>query len=237
MPNSIDTDAEFYATFIGKSEFSPELVITQSSDFNCGAICNELEYARKTTQYYTTCLYVDTAESENLDILINSFVDLPRRNRVEADSIYRDRYKCLVVAQTNYRRCTPWAIRDAILHFIDAPETVQVIENFDDQTNYFQIRIEGAEVEGVIFIDSVETGFIDQNFIGGSGVGAIISYLGEMIDRIKCSGVDYDIFFISQDRFTVVGNARIGAIQKYIIGNATVLGSNSFTKIGNAQVV
>lgn len=238
IPAVINKENEIYETVIGKIDFTSEIVITESNDFNCGATCNELEFAREVVQYYTKSLYIDNAENENLDLLITNFIDLPRRNEAEEDEIYRNRYKFSVVAKTNPRRLTKWAIKDAILHFIADPDSIQIIEIFDTDALYFQVRIEGASIdEDAIFIDSVEQGFIDQNFIGGSGVGAVISYLGEMIDRVKPQGVSYDIMFIAQNRFNTVGNAIIGSIQMYITGEARIKASYSIDTIGNAIIV
>ena len=75
----IDKSHETYTSWFGKDDFVPELQIVQSSDFNCGAVCNELEFARAVTQYFVKSLSVDFAEATELNDIIKKFIKLPRR--------------------------------------------------------------------------------------------------------------------------------------------------------------
>ena len=41
----IDTNDVAYEAWIGADPFTPEMTIVDSEAFNCGAVCNELEFA------------------------------------------------------------------------------------------------------------------------------------------------------------------------------------------------
>ena len=238
VSDAINKENEDYIAMYGTEDFIPEATIEDSEDFNCGALCNELEYLHTVSQYYTQCFNLDIAESENLESLITAFINLPRRSTLETDEIYRTRFKSIVNQSLNRRRGTKWAFMDALRYFMsNVDSNVQIIEQFDIENTYFQIRIEGTvSFDDVIFLDNPDTGFIDQNFIGGAGVGVVISYIGEIIDRIKAAGVDYDILFISQDRGTKTIDCVIGAIQQYKTIDASILRIESFTKTSDAVV-
>ena len=214
----------------------PEPVITKSSDINCGGLGNELEYLREVSKYYTQSFDLDIAEGENLDNLITAFLDLPRRNRAEPDATYRARYRAIANAKVNSKRTTKWAIIDAITEFGILKENIQIVEP-SGTTQYFEVRIEGiVDYDDAIFIGSVDSGFLDVGFVGGSGVGGIISFLGNIIDRIKAAGVDYDILFIMQDRFTKTVSMTIGAVQKYQTVIAVIKAASTITKTVGAVV-
>jgi len=238
VSKAINQDGEFYEALIGDEQFIPESTIAESSDFNCGGLCNELEYLRKVSEYYTQSFDLDIAEDENLEALVTSFIDLPRRNRAEGDDIYRKRYRSIANAKTNNRRITKWAIIDAIREFGLDPNGIQIIEKFDSTALYFEVRIEGAiDYTSSIFVNSLDSGFIGANFIGGSGVGYIITFLGDIIDRIKAAGVDFDILFIIQDRFTVPVDAFIGRVQMYINIDSHIKASSSVISTIDATII
>jgi hypothetical protein len=228
-----------YEAWIGAENFVPESQILVSEDFNCGAICNELEFARVVGDYYVESLDLELAESSELGDLINAFIDLPRRGNFEADDIFRDRFKFIVVQQVNNKRTTRWAILDALKYFVaDVANDVQLIEPFDSQNLYFQIRVEASDAtEDIIFLNNIESAWVDQNFLGGPSIGSIITYLGDLLNRIKAAGVDFDIIFVDQDRFTLTSDTTIGTIQAYKSVDVTIKASISTTKTINATIV
>lgn len=233
----INKSSEFYETFIGAVEFTPEVTIVLSEDVNCGALCNELEFARLVSDYYVRSISLDGAEGSELEEFIEGFVDLPRRGEVESDINYRLRFRFLVTEKTNYRRTTRWAILDALSYFVPTVQT-QVIEFFGSSNLYFQVRFEGVlSTEDVIFLNDVEQSYLDQNFVGGAGVGEVTTYIGELLSRIKAAGVDFDVFFVNQVRFTKTSDAFVGTVQMYKISDARVKASLSFNKASDAQIV
>jgi len=238
VSDALNKSDDFYETWFGAVDFTPEPTIVDSEDVNCGALCNELEFARLQTLELTESLQSDVAAGTALDTFINAFVDLPRRGRYEADAVYRSRLHFLVRANTNYRRITKWAIRDAVGHFMDVAG-VDILEFFDTSNLYFQLRIVGAETdEGVIlYINNIESGFLDFDFMGGIGTGGIVSYLGSMLDRIKAAGVDYDILLTERDSMTKTSDAIIGTVHIYKTSDAIVQGTLSFTKTSDGEIV
>ena len=239
VSNAVNKDDAFYKAWFGDENFTPEVIIIDSSDINCGAVANELEFARLVSDYYVHSFVLDTAEAEELEDLVNSFINLPRRGNVEVDSTLRKRFKFIVVEKSNKKRTTRWAILDAMTYFIeDVSTVVQIIEPFDDRNLYFQIRIEGSvSTDEIIFSNNIETGWIDQNYIGGPSLGEISTYLTELINRIKAAGVDFDILFIFQNRFTKTGFTVIGTVQMYKSSNSIILTHISFTKICDAVII
>lgn len=238
ISKAINTNSEDYRAIIGDRDFTPSPVILESSDFNCGALCNELEYLRSTASYYSKSFDLDVSENTNLDALITALIDLPRRNRGEADSVYRNRFRFLVNQKVNRRRTTRWSIADALREFIpNVDEVIQIVELFDTDPTYFQLRIEGVEnTDQALFLNDPEDSYLNQGFLGGAGVGVVISYIGELVDRIRAAGVDYDLLFISQFRDTISGGAVIGTVQRYMISNATVMVIRNISKTSNATV-
>jgi hypothetical protein len=237
VSQAVNRNDETYRVMFGSEDAIPEVTIEESSDFNSGALANELEFLRAVSDYYIQSFDLDVAQSDNLDELVNAFVNLPRRNRGEEDQIFRNRFRSIVVQQTYPRRTTRWAIIQAISHFIGDITTVQIIENFNNNM-YFEIRIEGGvDFDTAMFLDDIEQGYVGQNYIGGEGIGAIITYLGTIIERIKASGVDFDIMFVRQDRFTKTSTTIIGSVQKYLDISAWVQLVSQSVKTIDAQVV
>jgi len=237
VSNAINKKNADYVAIIGTEDFVPEATIVNSDDFNCGGLCNELEFLRTVSNYYVQSFDLDIADGENLDSLIDAFVYLPRRNQGEADSIYRKRFRSIVVGKLNERRTTKWSIIDALTYFLDE-DSIQVIELFSVTNTYFELRIEGAiSYDEAIFLNNIEQAYLNQNFIGGTGVGEVISYIGEIVDRVKAAGVDYDIIFINQYRLTKTVNTIIGSVQMYFTTDAVIKASSSFTKTVDATIV
>jgi hypothetical protein len=238
VSQAVNRNDETYRAMFGSEDAIPEVTIEESSDFNSGALANELEFLRAVSNYYIQSFDLDVAQSDNLDELVSAFVNLPRRNRGEEDQIFRNRFRSIVVQQTYPRRTNRWAIIQAISHFIDDLSTVQIIENFDNDNMYFEIRIEGGvDFDTALFLDDIEQGYVEQNYIGGEGIGPIITYLGTIVERIKASGVDFDIVFIRQDRFTKTSATNIGSVQKYLDISAWVQLVSQSVKTIDAQVI
>jgi hypothetical protein len=236
ISDAVNKEDPNYEAIIGTEDYTPESIIIESSDFNCGALCNELEFLRVVSNYYVQSLDIDIAENENLNTLINAFLNLPRRDEGEADSTYRNRFRAICNQQLNPHRTTRWAILNAISYFVSDASLVQLIE--PEGTNlYFQIRLEGTiSEENLFYLDTVQ-GYLDHYFIGGVGIGYIVSFLGDIIDRIKAAGVDYDILFINQSSIEKTSSAMIGSVQIYKSINATIKGTSNTTKSVDATVI
>ncbi len=206
VPGSLNTSDVNYEAIFGKEVYTPEVTILESEDINCGAIMNELEFCKLNCIDIAKSLHIDNAEGDALDTFINAFLKLPRKGIFETDDIFRNRFKLLVTQKTNYRRCTKWAIMDALSYFIDK-NSIKIIEPFDYSNLYFQIRFIGSEnIISFLYLDS---GHVDNDYISGLGVGTAFIYLIELLDRIKPLGVDYDIYIIDTDSITITSDATI----------------------------
>lgn len=238
VSDAVNKNADFYKAWIGETPFTPAVQILQSSDVNCGAVCNELEFGREITDYFVESLDIDRAEDDELAVLINGFIDMPRRGNFESDVVFRNRYKFIVMDQANPKRTTKWAILDALRYFIaDVDTIVQIVEQFDTSNLYFQVRIEGIQsTTDIIFLNNTGTAWLDQNYIGGPSIGAVVTYVGELLDRIKAAGVDYDILFINQDRFTKTSDMYIGTVQMYKTSISRIKASIQLTSTADAQI-
>lgn len=238
ISDAINKQGDLYQVWFGRTDFTPETTIVQSSDINCGAICNELEFARRVGNYYVRSLDIDQAEGDELEELITGFINLPRRGNFESDVTYSDRFKFLTVQQVNQRRTTRWAILDALRYFIDdVDNVVQVTEQFDSNNLYFQVRFEGIiSTENILFLNSTTDGYLDNEFIGGPSLGSVVTYIGELIQRIKAAGVDFDVLFIEQDRVTRTSDAFLGTIQRYVDSDATIKSIKQIAKSSDSEI-
>lgn len=237
ISDAVNKDSEFYKAFIGQVPYTPEITILESDDVNCGAICNELEFARLVSNYYVECLSLEGAEDTELEEFIEGFIDMSRRGQVESDSNYRLRFRFIVTEKMNLRRTTKWAILDSMTYFVSATQ-VQLLEFFDLQNLYFQIRFEGVvNYEDALFINNIDQGYIGQNYVGGAGIGEVVTYIAELIRRIKAAGVDFDVYFVEQNRFTKTSDCTIGTVQMYKTSNTTILTHVQMTKTSDAKIV
>ena len=237
VSDAINKQGAVYEAVIGAEQFTPSLAIVQSSDFNCGAICNELEFARAVSNYYVGSISVDGASGDELDAYVTAFIDLPRRGLLEDDTVYRARFKACVTALSNARRTTKWAILDALSYLVTDRSTVSIVEKFDLQNLYFEVRIVGeVTYTSVTYINSLTQGFINNSYVAGISIGSVASYVGSIVQRIKAGGVGFAIVLVSHGIITKTSDARIGSVQKYIVANAVIKNSSSLTITSNAVI-
>ena len=238
ISDAINKTDDLYKSWFGDSDFEPETTIVESEDFNCGAICNELEYAKLVVDSYTKSLDVNQASGDELSLLINTFINLPRRGQYESDLTFRKRFNFLVTDKTHPRRITKWSILKALSYFIDNyEETVQLIEPFDSNNLYFQIRIEApVDTAETLTLNSTLSGFLNQFYLGGPTLGAVDTFLLDLLNRIKAQGVDFDVVFVDQYTIEKTSSAIIGTIQMYKIVNAVIKAAIFITKTSDAYI-
>jgi len=235
IPNPVRKKSSVYQAIFGVDPFTPDVTILEPEDYNCGAITNELEFLSAYGKYFVDSTVLDTASGPELETLIASLLNLPRRGAVESDSVYRSRFKAILTELTNKARTTKWAIRDALSYFIDISK-IDVVEFFSAYNNYFQIRFNGSfDFESILFLDE---GYLDQSYLGGVGVGSFITYVGEIINRIKAAGVAYEVFLVVKTQIAKNVDARVGRVQIYktTLADIKVFGLQ-FTKTVNARIV
>ena len=218
-----------YNDIIGKSPFTPNPVIVESSDFNCGALANEIEYARLVSDYYINAIDPNKASGKELDLVINTYINLPRRGESESDSLFLNRFLAIVAENSYPNRCTKWAIINALSYFI-AIGNVQVLEPFNATNLYFQVRLNGViSITDILTFDNLLTGFLDQYFIGGFAQGKLQTYIYDIVQRIKAAGVNFDIYTVTHGDLTINSTLKIGRIQKYINVSSDILNHKQTT--------
>ena len=225
----IDKMDSFYEAYFGAENFVPNGTIVRSSDFNCGALGNELEMARTFGNYIVSCLDYTKAEGSELQDIIDALVDLPRRGSFEDDATYRLRYEFIVVQKGNPTRTTKSAILDAISYFVSDISTVEIFEPQVNDTE-FQIRIRGVSATSdILALDNLSDGFLDINYIGGQSIGAAVTFIGALIQRIKAAGVDFSVVFINRYSISLTSSMTIGSVQKYLTSNIDFLAHRTLT--------
>ena len=68
-------------------------------------------------------------------------------------------------------------------------------------------------------------------------MGGVVSYLGDLIDRIKAAGVDFDVNFVEQNSTSIDSDAIIGSVQMYIDSSGHIKRVESSTLTSDAEVV
>lgn len=168
MPTKLDKTTREYEAIFGKEDFTPAGTITQSSDFNCGAVANELEYARGFLDYITRARLIDDFSDTYLEKIVYYFTGI-RRAYGESDASLRNRFRALVIRGNNPSWVTDWMIRDVFEYFFD-PAIIYVRDNFISDN---LITDPGFELDPAVNWTKVEAGTstvtypsLDHNFEG-----------------------------------------------------------------------
>ena len=128
MPTTLDKTTIEYIAIFGNEQFTPNSLIDESSDFNCGAIANELEYVKGFIDYLTRTTDIANFHGTYLEKILYFFTGL-RRAKNESDTQLRNRFNALVRRNNNASWITKWVIRDVFSYFFDR-ENIYVIENY-----------------------------------------------------------------------------------------------------------
>lgn len=127
MPNLVNKTGTEYEAIFGKVDFIPSLTITESSDYKCGAISNELELLQGFIEYQISQDDIANAEDDYLELIIAFFTTL-KRLIDESDDDLRNRFDALIKRNGNLRWMTNWSFKDVFSYFFDAAN-LYVIEN------------------------------------------------------------------------------------------------------------
>ncbi|RDE12108.1 MAG: hypothetical protein C4K49_10525 [Candidatus Thorarchaeota archaeon] len=128
MPTNLDKTTAEYISIFGNETFTSISPIEESSDFQCGAIANELEYVKGFIDYITRTASIDDFYGVYLEKVVSFFTGLTR-NPSETDAELRLRFNALVVRKNNFSWLTTWMIRDVFSYFFDV-NTIYVVENY-----------------------------------------------------------------------------------------------------------
>lgn len=127
-----------YQALIGKTPFTQNVPIVTSSDYNCGAIANELELLKAFIIYVISSFDFQNAETELLEIIIGSFTEFKRIYN-ETDADFRIRFQAYMQRNSNTRWMTIWSLIDLFSYFFDKDNIyyeenyveTNLVENFD----------------------------------------------------------------------------------------------------------
>jgi hypothetical protein len=128
MPSQLNKTSEEYLAIFGDENFTPSDPIEESSDYNCGAIANELEYSLGYTDFITRFTTIDVLYGEYLETIVAAFTGLVR-TAGETDESLINRFESLIIRKENSSWMTTWMIKDVFSYFFDE-SIIYVIENY-----------------------------------------------------------------------------------------------------------
>lgn len=132
LPASLNKTDEVHEAVWGKENFTPEIIITESSDFNCGAISNEFEFLNLFIEYIIGCYNPNIAESDMLDELVEFFTGLNRMNS-EFDMSLRKRFFSLVYRNGSKKWMPKWSVLKVFSYFFSISDMF-IQENYVEST-------------------------------------------------------------------------------------------------------
>lgn len=124
----INITSEEYEAIFGKTVYTENDPITESADYNCGAIANELEFLRGFIDFVIDSLNVNNASGVFLEKIIYFFTQL-QKIFDEEDENLKIRFDSLILRNGNLSWMTGWCIKDVFGYYFDR-ETIYVINNF-----------------------------------------------------------------------------------------------------------
>lgn len=151
MPYLVNKTGQDYEAIIGKEEYTEEVEIVNSEDFNCGAIANELEMARAFVENEIQQNDTDTMEEDYLETVINFFTTLYRFIEEEDDNL-RNRFYSLIRRNGNTKWMTKWSFLDVFSYYFDT-ENLYLIENPIESTENVIINSNFEDMTGAEFDD------------------------------------------------------------------------------------
>lgn len=127
-PTNFHKMTEEYLAIFGNEDFTPNDPIVTSSDFNCGAIANELEYVKGFCDYLTRSNTIDDFSDVYLDRIVKFFIGL-KRKLGQTDEFIRLLFRALCIRHVNDSWCAKWILIDVFSYFFPE-ETLWIMENY-----------------------------------------------------------------------------------------------------------
>lgn len=127
--SAINKENPFYQALWGKEDFTPAMNPLVPNDYDCGAICNQLEYLYQWIEEISKLELADIPEPYILT-MIYFFVKLEKFNSETVES-FLDRAFSLLVRDGKFRSTTwgtPWDILNVFSYYLDR-ESVYYIKN------------------------------------------------------------------------------------------------------------
>ncbi len=124
----INKTSEEYEAIFGKDIYASNIPIVQSSDYNSGAIANELEFLRGYINFVIDSLNINFAADEFLEKLAYFFLGLQRIFDEEDDDL-KNRFDALILRNGNKSWMTKWCLKDVFGYYFDKDD-IYIIENY-----------------------------------------------------------------------------------------------------------
>ena len=125
---SMNKTSEEYEAIFGKDVYTSNIPIVQSSDYNSGAIANELEFLRGYIDLVIDSLNIDNSSGVFLEKLVYFFLRLSRIFD-EEDSDLKNRFNALIIRNANESWMTKWCVLDVFSYYFSS-NVLYIIENY-----------------------------------------------------------------------------------------------------------
>lgn len=208
MPSFLNIEDSDYKKLFGKYPFTSLNPIEKSSDINCGAISNELEFFKQIAEDLSAKGEVETWDSNVLDVVIPFFIDT-LRNLGELDSQYVNRLYFFLRRGGFSVWCSKHSLLGALSHvLILKKENLYIIENYVEtnllQDGSFEVvgnpdwtfYSEGSSVSEVVSGDSFEESNSAKLQIDSSGS---LAYCETTVSSIPAGTYTCTLFYKSTD--------------------------------------
>lgn len=199
MPTKVSKTTKEYEAIIGKSEFTPNSPINLSSDYNCGAVANELEYLRAYINYVVNSDNLNDLDTYFLEDVVEFFTTY-KRIHDETDENYRNRAVAFLQRKNNKRWVTKWAIRDVFSYFFNITN-IYVIENGILATDNLVLNSDLEDTTGSNF---------DNWTISVSGTSTIDIDTTNPFTNTKCAKYTIDASNSTADIHQIVSSVSAG---------------------------
>ena len=167
----INTTTDEYKAIIGKTPFTPMANITQSSHFNCGAICNEIEYLIRFCDSISKVEVFEELVTPYLDYFIQFFTTLQRFDE-ETDEAFINRVYALMRRGSIGSWGTVHSIKEVFAYFYNRDD-IYVLDNSVESGDNLIINGEFQDALGAEWsISGTRTVARDENvsFTGQAGL-------------------------------------------------------------------
>jgi hypothetical protein len=118
MPSLINKQEKGYKVVYGDVNSVPNTVINQSSDINCGAISNELEFLKLFIIYTLSAYDLGKSENEWIDVVTDFFLNM-KRIEEETDVNLINRFFSIIRRKLFPKWMVPLSIKKVFSYFFD----------------------------------------------------------------------------------------------------------------------
>jgi hypothetical protein len=166
MPVFLNKNNRFYKALIGDMNASPEETIKKSSDFNEGAICNEIDFLKLFVKKIAGIKDIHQLEEPYLDYLVEIATGLERFPG-ESNESFLNRILAITERKNNRKRVTKWTILDFFRYFYEKVYMIETnAENNLILNKTFEEGFANWQIENsVSIVNDPETAFMGVNLV------------------------------------------------------------------------